>query len=130
MILVWKVVMWVSESSIPVKVIFGFMKLVSITTFMTAWEKGMGQALTGMGRLFHLLRAPPSVVVLYAVPHWPYAVIRCLFVTHPNRPEIGFDWLSAMRSPISVKEVQQLTGRMAALSILVSAGGDKGHPYF
>jgi len=36
----------------------------------------------------------------------------------------------AMRSPISVKEVQQLTGRMAALSRFVSAGGDKGHPYF
>jgi len=36
----------------------------------------------------------------------------------------------AMRSPSSVKEVQQLTGRMAALSRLVSAEGDKGHPYF
>jgi len=36
----------------------------------------------------------------------------------------------AMRSPASVKEVQQLTGCMAALSRLVSAGGDKGHPYF
>ena len=36
----------------------------------------------------------------------------------------------AMRSPISVKEVQQLTGRLAALSRFVSAGGDKGHPYF
>jgi len=36
----------------------------------------------------------------------------------------------AMKSPISVKEVQQLTGRMAALSRFVSAGGDKGHPYF
>ena len=35
-----------------------------------------------------------------------------------------------MRSLISVKEVQQLTGRMAALSRFVSAGGDKGHPYF
>ena len=35
-----------------------------------------------------------------------------------------------MRSPASVKEVQQLTGRMAALSRFVSAGGDKGHPYF
>jgi len=31
----------------------------------------------------------------------------------------------AMRSPISVKEVQQLTGRMSALSKSVSAGGDK-----
>ena len=30
----------------------------------------------------------------------------------------------AMRNPISVKEVQQLTGRMAALSRFVSAGGD------
>jgi len=35
-----------------------------------------------------------------------------------------------MRSPTSVKEVQQLTGRMAALSIFVSAGGIKGHHYF
>jgi len=35
----------------------------------------------------------------------------------------------AMRSPISVKEVQQLTGRMAALSRFVLSG-DKGHPYF
>ena len=36
----------------------------------------------------------------------------------------------AMRSPISVKEVQQLTGRMAAMSRFVSVGGDKEHPYF
>jgi len=36
----------------------------------------------------------------------------------------------SMRSPTSVKEVQQLTGRMAALSRFVSAGGEKGHPYF
>jgi len=36
----------------------------------------------------------------------------------------------AMRSPISVKEVQQLTGQMADLSRFVSTGGDKGHPYF
>jgi len=36
----------------------------------------------------------------------------------------------AMRSPTSVKEVQQLAGQMVALSIFVSAGGDKGHPYF
>jgi len=36
----------------------------------------------------------------------------------------------AMRSPASVKEVHQLTGQMAALSRFVSAGGDKGHPYF
>jgi len=36
----------------------------------------------------------------------------------------------AMRSPASMKEVQQLTGRMAALSRFLSAGGDKGHPYF
>ena len=36
----------------------------------------------------------------------------------------------AMRSPISIKEVQQLTGRMAALSRFIWAGGDKGHPYF
>ena len=36
----------------------------------------------------------------------------------------------AMRSPTSIKEVQQLTGRMAALSRFVSTGGEKGHPYF
>jgi len=36
----------------------------------------------------------------------------------------------AMQSPGSVKEVKQLTGRMATLSRFVSAGGDKGHPYF
>jgi len=35
-----------------------------------------------------------------------------------------------MRSSISVKEVQQLTGWMAALSRFVSIGGDKRHPYF
>jgi len=35
----------------------------------------------------------------------------------------------AMRSPVLVKEVQQLTGQMATLSRFVSAGGDKGHPY-
>jgi len=35
-----------------------------------------------------------------------------------------------MRSPISVKEVQQLIGRMVALSRFVSTGGDKSHPYF
>ena len=34
-----------------------------------------------------------------------------------------------IRSPISVKEVQQLTGRMVALSRFMSAGADKGHPY-
>lgn len=33
-----------------------------------------------------------------------------------------------MRSPSSVREVQQLTGRMIALSRFVSAEGDKGHP--
>jgi len=36
----------------------------------------------------------------------------------------------AMRSPATVKEVQQLTGRMAALSRFVLASGEKGHPYF
>jgi len=35
-----------------------------------------------------------------------------------------------MHRPISVKEVQQLIGRMVALSRFVSAKGDKGHPYF
>ena len=36
----------------------------------------------------------------------------------------------AMRSLATVKEVQQLTGRMAALSRFVSANGEKRHPYF
>ena len=36
----------------------------------------------------------------------------------------------AMRSPTSVKEVQQLTWRMATFSRFVSARGEKGHPYF
>ena len=36
----------------------------------------------------------------------------------------------AIRSPASVKEVQQLAGRMVALSKFVSAGGEKGHLYF
>jgi len=35
-----------------------------------------------------------------------------------------------MRSPTTIKEVQQLTGRMTALSRFLSAGGDKGYPYF
>ncbi|XP_068476865.1 uncharacterized protein [Phaseolus vulgaris] len=35
-----------------------------------------------------------------------------------------------MRSPATVKEVQQLTGRMTALSRFVSASGEKSHPYF
>jgi len=35
-----------------------------------------------------------------------------------------------MRDPTNVKEVQQLTGRMAALSRFLSASGDKGYPYF
>jgi len=33
-----------------------------------------------------------------------------------------------MRSPANVKEVQQLTGRMAALSRFLLASGDKGYP--
>jgi len=36
----------------------------------------------------------------------------------------------AMRSLATVKEVQHLTGRMAALSRFVSASGEGGHPYF
>ena len=36
----------------------------------------------------------------------------------------------AMRSPATVKQVQQLTGRMTVLSHFVSASGEKGHPYF
>jgi len=36
----------------------------------------------------------------------------------------------AMRSLATVKEVQQLTGRMVALSRFIFASGEKGHPYF
>ena len=35
-----------------------------------------------------------------------------------------------MRSPTNVKEVQQVIGRMVALSRFLSASGDKGYPYF
>ncbi|XP_027905968.1 uncharacterized protein LOC114165580 [Vigna unguiculata] len=35
-----------------------------------------------------------------------------------------------MKSPSSVCEVQQLTGRMAALARFLARSGDKGHPYF
>ena len=35
-----------------------------------------------------------------------------------------------MRTLPTVKEVQQLTGRMAALSHFLSASGDKGYSYF
>ena len=37
-----------------------------------------------------------------------------------------FAAILAMRSPATVKEMQQLTGRMAALSRFVSASGEKG----
>jgi len=33
-------------------------------------------------------------------------------------------------SHLSFIAIQQLTGRMAALSKFISAGGDNGHPYF
>jgi len=35
-----------------------------------------------------------------------------------------------MRSPISVKKVLQLAGRIVALCRFVSVGEDRGHPYF
>ena len=38
--------------------------------------------------------------------------------------------LIRIRSPATVKEVQHLTGRMAALSHFLSASGYKGYPYF
>ena len=38
--------------------------------------------------------------------------------------------LIEMRSPVTIKEVQQLTGRMVALSCFLLANGDKGYPYF
>jgi len=41
-----------------------------------------------------------------------------------------FATIIGMRVPTNVKEVQQLTGRMAALSHFLSASGDKGYTYF
>lgn len=35
-----------------------------------------------------------------------------------------------MRSPTSVKEVQQLTGRMASVSRFIPKAGEKSYPYF
>jgi len=35
-----------------------------------------------------------------------------------------------MKSHATIKEVQQLTGRMTTLSRFLSASGDKGYPYF
>ena len=35
-----------------------------------------------------------------------------------------------MRSPVNVKEIQQLTERMPALSRFLSTNGDKKYPYF
>jgi len=35
-----------------------------------------------------------------------------------------------MRSHVNVKEVQELTGRMAALSRFLVSSGDEGYPYF
>jgi len=35
-----------------------------------------------------------------------------------------------MKSPSCIREVQQLTGRMAALARFLAKSGDKGHPYF
>ena len=55
------------------------------------------------------------------------------FMLNERGIEVNLDKCAAiiaMRSPTSVKEVQQLTRRIAALSRFVSAGGEKGHPYF
>jgi len=52
---------------------------------------------------------------------------KCVFGVEANPEKCAA--IIAMRSPISMKEVQ-LTGWMAALSRFVSTGGDKGHPYF
>jgi hypothetical protein len=38
--------------------------------------------------------------------------------------------ITEMHSPKSVKEVQQLTGRIAALSRCMSKVGEKAHPFF
>jgi len=54
---------------------------------------------------------------------------KCVFGVEAGK-FLGSAAIIAMRSPTSVKEVQQLTGRMAALSRFVSARGEKGHPYF
>ena len=56
---VWKTVMWASESSTPMKVIFWTMKLAGIIVSMIAWEKGMGRALIGMsGPCSSVVRSP------------------------------------------------------------------------
>jgi hypothetical protein len=38
--------------------------------------------------------------------------------------------IAEMRSPTSVKEAQQLTGRIAALSRFMSKVGEKARPFF
>jgi len=45
---------------------------------------------------------------------------------NPNK----FAAIIEMRSPATVKEVQQLTRRMATLSRFLSASEDKGYPHF
>ena len=55
-----------------------------------------------------------------------FLLTECGIETNPEKCAA----IIAMRSLMSVKEVQQLTGRMVALFRFVSAGADKGHPYF
>jgi len=54
------------------------------------------------------------------------------FLLIEHRIEANLDKCSTiirMRSPATVKEVQQLIGRMTALSRFFSGGEDKGYPY-
>jgi len=56
---VWKVVIWAFGSSTHVKAIFRPIKVADITISMIACEKGMGRALTGMGRVHSsVVRSP------------------------------------------------------------------------
>ena len=63
---VWKAVIWTSGSSMPLKPIFGPMKLAGIIVSMISCENGMRQALTGIGG-FHssVERSPMRCKSLY-----------------------------------------------------------------
>ena len=86
---VWKAVMWASGSSIPVKVILGVMKVVDITTFMIAWENGMGRALTRIcGLCSPTMRSPKRCRSLCS-SSLPCVTLHCLLAMRPDRPWIG-----------------------------------------
>jgi len=57
--------------------------------------------------------------------------IGCLLTEHDIEANLDkCTTIIGMRSPASVKEVQQLTGRMAALSRFITVGEENGYPYF